>query len=192
MASDVICPGCGGRYHETVDEDGFLDGVNGERVPDLRRRRFDPTRPCNGSMLKLKDKYENFRWSSFPNDPSVIGVNLACPQCDEPYTDLRGYVKFLDPPITPEDFQKAIREELAREPAACEFCGCTVTLNDLTYDPVMDRNICPECAEVWNSDVTHQNRRPSCKTTKNKSSEAKKAASKTSSKKSARGRKQKK
>ena len=31
MASDVICPGCGGRYHETVDEDGFLDGVNGER-----------------------------------------------------------------------------------------------------------------------------------------------------------------
>ena len=58
MASDVICPGCGGRYHETVDEDGFLDGVNGERVPDLRRRRFDPTRPCNGSMLKLKEKYE--------------------------------------------------------------------------------------------------------------------------------------
>jgi hypothetical protein len=64
--ADVICRGCGGRYHETTE-------------------KFDGLAMANGSMFRLKPLYQGHGWSSFPEHAGMTDGDLECPQCGAPY-----------------------------------------------------------------------------------------------------------
>lgn len=63
---DVICPGCKSRYHETTD-------------------RYDADKVPNGSMLRLKEPWRSWGWSSFPELDSSVLADLECPGCGVSY-----------------------------------------------------------------------------------------------------------
>ena len=63
---DVLCRGCGGRYHEATEH-------------------FDAQKPAHGAMFRLKDKYRAFGWSSFPEHAGTGVGDLECPECGAPY-----------------------------------------------------------------------------------------------------------
>lgn len=74
--ADVICPGCGGRYHETTE-------------------RFNPDVQPNGTMFTLKEQFgaKGWNWSGFAESESSIGGLLVCPNCDVPYVGQDGRVR---------------------------------------------------------------------------------------------------
>jgi len=59
---DVICPGCGGIYHETTE-------------------KFNPDTDVNPSMLKLKKKYRDWGWQDVPPDATCGFGCIECPEC---------------------------------------------------------------------------------------------------------------
>jgi len=69
--SDVICPQCKGKFHETTNQ-------------------YDPSIPANGSMFRLKEPWRSWRWSSFPGQPFCKGGDIVCPQCGAKYLDDKG------------------------------------------------------------------------------------------------------
>ena len=71
---DVICPGCGGVFHETT-------------------ARFSKSDPIDGSMLYLKEPYRTeYGWSSFIEEECIVGGHLVCPSCDVGYCDGSGHL----------------------------------------------------------------------------------------------------
>lgn len=72
---DIICPSCGGTYHETTEE-------------------FDLTKVANGEMFRLKRKYgpKGYNWESFPADPATMFGDLMCPWCEGCYVGGDGKV----------------------------------------------------------------------------------------------------
>ena len=64
--ADVICPQCGGRFHETTGE--FRLGV-----------------VTRGNMLTIKKAYRENGWSSFYEHESVTHGGLECPECGGTY-----------------------------------------------------------------------------------------------------------
>jgi Zn-finger nucleic acid-binding protein len=71
---DIICPHCGGSYHETTDE-------------------FSSEEVAKGSMFRLKSPYrDEHSWQSFPEDPDVRFADLECPWCGGCYVDATGKV----------------------------------------------------------------------------------------------------
>ena len=66
--ADVICPGCGGRYHETTDQ-------------------YKPGVATRGNMLRLKDFYRENGWVSFPEHADSAFGDLECPDCGSRYTE---------------------------------------------------------------------------------------------------------
>ncbi|HAA05530.1 MAG TPA: hypothetical protein DCE18_19490 [Syntrophobacteraceae bacterium] len=96
MPLDVQCWGCGGIFHETNDEDGWikLDDGGGE-IPNPRVKRFFPDKPATGSMFKLKEPYTSYGWDTFPHDESVTGEALECPSCGAPYVNASGKVQVV-------------------------------------------------------------------------------------------------
>ena len=65
--ADVICPQCGGRYHETTL--GFIRGA-----------------VTTGNMLRLKDTYRSNGWTSFPEHAGMAYGSLECPECGGAYS----------------------------------------------------------------------------------------------------------
>lgn len=65
--ADVICPQCGGRYHETTET--YRKGV-----------------VTTGDMLTLKKPYRDNGWSSFYEDASISFGGLECPECGGCYS----------------------------------------------------------------------------------------------------------
>lgn len=65
--ADVICPQCGGRFHETTP--AYRPGVT-----------------TTGDMLTLKETYRDNGWSSFYEDVSVAYGGLECPECGGCYS----------------------------------------------------------------------------------------------------------
>lgn len=66
--ADVICPQCGGRYHETTEE----------YVADV---------VTTGNMLSLKKTYRDNGWSTFPQDAGTSLGDMWCPECGGSYSD---------------------------------------------------------------------------------------------------------
>jgi hypothetical protein len=66
--ADVICPNCGGRFHETTDAYRF--GV-----------------VTTGNMLRLKSFYKENGWGSFPEQEHVQFADIDCPGCGGTYSD---------------------------------------------------------------------------------------------------------
>lgn len=81
--NDVICPGCGGAYHEVNDE-------------------YTADRPANATMFTLKEQWRDAGWSDFPKDESVGYGNLTCPNCETPYCTDAGHL--VHPPKVESDF----------------------------------------------------------------------------------------
>lgn len=101
MPLDVICRGCGGKFHETNDSNGWIKTMDGTgQVQDPRVRAFDPARAVNASMFRLKDFYARQAWADFPKDPAYTGDTIECPACGTPYPDQNGRV--LTAKQTPE------------------------------------------------------------------------------------------
>jgi hypothetical protein len=73
MTYDIICPHCTGVYHET-------------------NSAYNPDRPANGSMFRLKPAYVEAGWSAFPPYDTTEYANLTCPACDQPYVDSEGRI----------------------------------------------------------------------------------------------------
>lgn len=69
--SDVICPVCRGSYHETTE-------------------RFDPDRPCNGAMFRLKKFWRDNGWNSFTEMAEIPHESCVCPACGWPYGGTNG------------------------------------------------------------------------------------------------------
>ncbi len=92
---DVICPGCGGVYHETT-------------------KHYDANRPATGKMFRLKYPYGpgGYNWSTFPQDPAVRFADLECPQCGSCYVGPDGRVKKLipDTPDTPDTEEETLEQ----------------------------------------------------------------------------------
>ena len=81
--ADIQCPSCNEYHHETTDA-------------------YNPDVAPNGSMFRLKDKYRNNGWSSFPEDTSTVGDNLHCPGCFNGYCEgnpARVRVVGWEPPV---------------------------------------------------------------------------------------------
>lgn len=85
--ADVICPQCGGRYHETTG--AYRPGVT-----------------TTGNMLAIKKTYRDNGWSSFYEDVSIAYGGLECPECGGSYSD-DGQVR-----IDREQYEKELRAEL--------------------------------------------------------------------------------
>jgi len=64
--ADILCRGCGGRYHQTTDK--FRSNVM-------------PT----GDMFRLKAGYVANGWTSFPEHSGITDGGLECPGCGAPY-----------------------------------------------------------------------------------------------------------
>lgn len=73
---DVICPGCRKSYHTTTEA-------------------FNPYRPANGAMVRLKDPWRKWGWCSFGDAGNGLPPNIAerpdtywsmmeCPGCGAP------------------------------------------------------------------------------------------------------------
>lgn len=65
--ADVICPQCGGRYHETT-------------------AAYNPGVTTRGNMLSLKKMYKDNAWESFPEHEGIAFGALECPECGGGYT----------------------------------------------------------------------------------------------------------
>jgi hypothetical protein len=93
MPLDVVCPGCGGRFHETFDEDGYVEPLKGMgKVKNPRQTKYSPLTP-NGSMMTLKEPFRSWGWATFPQDPWYAGDALQCPECETPYADVSGRIR---------------------------------------------------------------------------------------------------
>ncbi len=62
MKYDIICPGCNQAYHETTDS-------------------YDPNRPPNPTMCRLKEPYLSWGWEDLPRDDGAGAGSLECPGC---------------------------------------------------------------------------------------------------------------
>lgn len=85
--ADVICPQCGGRYHETTG-------------------MYRPGVTTTGDMLTLKKTYRDNGWSSFYEDSSVAFGGLECPECGGCYS--HDGVAWIDR----EQYEKELRFEI--------------------------------------------------------------------------------
>lgn len=85
--ADVICPQCGGRYHETTGT-------------------YRPGMTTTGDMLTLKKTYRENGWSSFYEDVSVALGGLECPECGGAYSH-DGVVR-----IDMDQYEAELRREL--------------------------------------------------------------------------------
>lgn len=88
--ADVICPSCGGIYHETTEH-------------------FDPDFPAHGGMFRLKEKYRDWGWDSFPADAAIRFADLECPQCGGCYVDPGG--RLVKDPVGEKNWLRPDDEE---------------------------------------------------------------------------------
>lgn len=71
---DVVCPHCGGVFHETNDN-------------------YENKKAANGSMFTLKPPYSTeYRWEDFPKEVDVQMADIECPWCGGCYLDATGRV----------------------------------------------------------------------------------------------------
>ena len=89
---DVVCRSCNGVYHETNDQDGWIELDDCRKIRDPFVGKFYPKAIANASMFRLKEPYVGYGWTDFPKDPSLTGDALECPQCGSPYPDGAGHV----------------------------------------------------------------------------------------------------
>jgi hypothetical protein len=70
---DIICPMCGGIFHET--NENFRQNI-----------------PANGSMFRKKQEIIDAGWSTFPEYADTEYADIICPGCDGAYLDSTGHV----------------------------------------------------------------------------------------------------
>lgn len=68
---DVHCPSCKQNYHETT-------------------KHFSSKEKPHGAMFTLKPKFKANQWSSFPEEPYIVGGRLECPGCGCLYAGHQG------------------------------------------------------------------------------------------------------
>lgn len=76
----VRCPSCKGIYHRTTD-------------------RFRPDVMATGDMFYLMEPWRTrYQWSSFPENSSIRGALIECPNCNTPYVGASGRVLIVVDP----------------------------------------------------------------------------------------------
>lgn len=57
-----MCPGCNQVFHETTEH-------------------YDPDKPPNPAMCRLKEPFLSWGWEDFSNDPGLGVGDMECPGC---------------------------------------------------------------------------------------------------------------
>jgi hypothetical protein len=115
MPIDVKCRACGGIYVETNDADGIIL-LEDKCIPDPRIKTFDPDVITNGAMLRLKEPYRSWGWTSFPHDTVSTRDALQCPNCMAPLPDLSGKVLLVDRQPPPHESQTKLTPTAEPQP----------------------------------------------------------------------------
>ena len=104
---DVICPVCKHIHHETTD-------------------KYDPSVPCRGDMIRLKEPWKSYGWAMFGDGPSAIPPSIGerasinysmmeCPWCCNMRAP-KGKLKLV--------------EESQEDRLICHKCGKTYAKSD--------------------------------------------------------------
>lgn len=119
MSYEVVCPGCGGSFHDISDK--FNQDASSH----------------TGDMFILKEQYgpNGYNWTAFPNNDGIQCGDLECPDCGTPYcsggfkVNIRKIVVFNPviiediPEIQDEVINLHTREQTPDDAWVCDRCG---------------------------------------------------------------------
>ena len=110
---DVVCPNCGEIFYEANAKQVWDRIPWGDTLYPVRnptRAAYDPDKPANGAMFRMKEKWASQGWPPFPYDETVQFEQLECPACGMSLADSRGRVKILE--IVSLDIDDAFHEHV--------------------------------------------------------------------------------